>query len=276
MLKNPVDGEFTISEDANRNLPEILTSFFDDISHIMATSQGYFENAMLAPKNIGDSMHTFTVGATFLRQLSGRIDAFRNVLKWGRQVLPQIRSDSFFNPGDLNQEIGDILSIYASSKEISIILQNPWEKLAGGVYLAFYDIDFLRNLAIQFVSSMIGLAEYGTDFELFLLVTDIESESLLMPEMSHYLSASIRSKMKMIFRITYHECRKIDRTNPLDDYYSKILASKEGYVISYKNDTLTTEELHIPCYAIQFENVVKTVGYYEIPGQMPYTLVITF
>lgn len=279
MLKKNKDDEikeFAISDDVQRNLPEILTTFFDDISHIMATSQSYFENAILGSalnQSIGDSMHTFTVGATFLRQLSGRIDTFRNVVKYGRQVLPQIRADSFFNPGDLNQEIGDMLSIYASSRHINIILENPCEHLVGDVYLAFYDLDFLRQILLQFVSSMIGLAQHESDLQLRLLVTDIQSESLLTPEMGHYLSASIRSRMKMIFQVKYEETRKLDRTNPLDGYYIKILKSKEGFIKSYKIDSHNYEELHLPCYAIQFENVVKTVGYYEIPGQMPYTLV---
>ena len=279
MLKNKEYDELiefiSISEDAKKNMPEILTSFFADISHIMASAQTYFENAitgLLENQNIGDSMHSFTTGSNFLRQLSGKIDTFRNVIQYGTQVLPMIKLESFFNPGDIHQEIADMISIYASSRNISISLENPYQNLGGDAYLAFYDIDFLRQILLQFVSSIIVCAEKGSNLELRLLLSDIQSEPLLTPEMSHYLSASIRSKMKMIFQVKYYGITKLDSPKPLDEYYAKVLHSKDGSFVSMRFNSYSIEELHVPCYAIQFDNIVKTVGYYEIPGQMPYTL----
>ena len=272
---NEIKEPLTISKDAEQNMSGILNAFFDDASHIMATAQSFVENAMLGSsfeQSIGDNVHTFSVCAKLFRQMSGRIDCFRNVVKYGTQVLPGIKSDTFFNPGDLNQEVGDMLSIYASSKNIDIILENPYRNLGGELYLAFYDLDFLRQILLQFVSSLIGLAKEGTDLELKLEVKDVQFETSLTPDMEHYLSASIRSKMKMIFHVKYKGNKDYDVVQPLDEYYTRILSSKNGSIVSF-SDNSHHLELHLPCFGIQFDNVSKTIGYFEIPGQMPYTLV---
>jgi hypothetical protein len=264
----------TISQYAQKNMSEILMTFFEDISHIIATAQSFFSNAKLGSltnQSIGDSMHLFYAGSKFLKQISKRIEIFRNVVRYGDQVLTVIKRNSLFNPGDLNQEIGDMLSVYASSRKVSIVLENPYQNMRG-LYLAYYDLDILRQILLQFVSSMILLAKEESDLELRLLLSDIHPETLLSPEMGHYLSASIRSKMKMIFQVKYYGIRKVDSPKPLDEYYSKILHSKGGSMVSYTRRSITVEELNVPCYAIMFDNVIKTVGYFEISGQMPYTL----
>jgi hypothetical protein len=78
--------------------------------------------------------------------------------------------------------------------------------------------------------------------------------------------------MKMIFQVKYKGNKDYDVVQPLDEYYTRILSSKNGSIVSF-SDNSHHLELHLPCFGIQFDNVSKTIGYFEIPGQMPYTLV---
>ena len=149
----------TICESAKEQLPEIVSSFILDISQTLATAQDFVENGLIGTEagNIlsCQSPHLTSAFVTcndMLKHMSVQVDTFENFLKYGVELKTTITNETLFNPGDMNQQIADVMSIYASSKSIEVVVNNPYQGLITGgyeLYLVFFDQDFLRQMMVH-------------------------------------------------------------------------------------------------------------------------------
>lgn len=105
-----------------------------------------------------------------------------------------------------------------------------------------------------------------------LLLTDIQSNTALVPQMNHLLSASIRSKLNVIFQVKFKRLVDYVEETLLDDYYLQVLTDKSGFTQKFMDGELMVEEIHFPCSAIQFSNVARNIGYFEPISHFPYTM----
>lgn len=152
---------------------KILQNLLVDSAQSSAAAQDFVENILIgagsrsfAPEH-SDLTSSFSFLNELIKSCVSRLNSFERQLRNG--VIPDpsqiLRDRDLFNIGDLNQQVGDVLSAYAAYRSVEVVIRSPFENLRDHpeFYLVFYDRDFLMQLFAN-ASLLFVLIKYSLRF----------------------------------------------------------------------------------------------------------------
>jgi hypothetical protein len=275
------ESRLEISDEVHDQLPTLIPKFITEISHSLASLQDFVENTTQAAT--GSILTNETPNLTsalalcsdLLRMMASQIDGFENSIKHGssRQLL---RTKDLFSPGDLNQQIADVLSILAAPKNIEVVVRNPHDSFLSAGYdfhLIFYDQDFLRQLLLHVLTGVVRNALPGSVMQLSFFFSSIQMDNDLNPTMDRLLATAMQFRLEAVFQVKYYNVSDLDASYmDANSFYMKKLVDRGGSVEKWSEGDVRVKEIHVRCQGIPFANISRLLGHFEPISQFPYAL----
>jgi hypothetical protein len=165
------------------------------------------------------------------------------------------------------------LTIYASSRNIEIVVKNPASNLVSkNCIVIFFDLPFLRRCLLHLAAFHARNAELNSIMEIEYHFTDIKKDFVLVPELKSSAATSVRDQVTGVFTFKYKPVEGIDWKNQLNHVYLEKLEKLGATIERHFDENYITQSLSFTTTAVSLEKACQHFGYMEMVTKYPYCI----